>query len=107
MNGGNEFEEAEWDWPDDDDYEPVMPNDAIMHSPSMIEREGTIMHAPRPHIDPRHLPQIDLETASTWVYPTNYPKRDYQMNIVTSGMCPLSSILKPLVSIALPLTLPL
>ena len=32
------------------------------------------------------LPQLDVEKALTWVYPTNYPLRDYQLSIVKQGI---------------------
>ena len=40
---------------------------------------------PIPETQPReNLPGFDLEAGRTWIYPTNYPVRQYQFNIVKS-----------------------
>lgn len=33
-----------------------------------------------------HLPGFDLESGNVWIYPTNYPVRNYQYNIVEKAL---------------------
>lgn len=52
---------------------------ALARNPLQQQRRGVVAEPPTHH-------QLDQEAIRTWVYPTNYPQRDYQFNMIQKAL---------------------
>ncbi len=62
-----------------ENYEDLNPDDFT----SEIEEGDVENRNPR---NVEHLPGFDVEAGNMWIYPTNYPVREYQFNIVMEAL---------------------
>ncbi|MPC14409.1 Fanconi anemia group M [Portunus trituberculatus] len=94
-NGGVEEEEEDL-FGDDDEIFSMISEDSIWieetqgqqePQPSTSFQVGRPPPRPLPQSAPlERLPHFDVEAGSTWIYPVNYPLRDYQYSMVESAL---------------------
>ena len=73
---------------EDDDVEEFNKEEESRGGEDSLEERGSL-----PILHNSSLPEIDEYAARTWIYPTNYPLREYQRNIVSEGSLTLIDFL--------------
>jgi len=70
---------------DDDELMREALEESLKDYPTELPKKSTHISAPPPAATPvESLPGFDNEAGKTWIYPTNYPIRKYQKDIVTA-----------------------
>lgn len=76
---------------DDDDEllaaaEGIAPDDTHVHSVAIAGQANSSTHVSCNPDEVEVIPGFDLEAGNVWIYPTNYPIRNYQYDIVNQAL---------------------